>query len=135
MVTCNEWSSPRRWNASGFQIIFGGQGLGAHVARRTRTAAPRPRGTPLVSPRSFVSRRHKSCGDPTSRTELRSGQAIVREGVQRPVIKVYIRTRSSACVPAVAGTHAPRTGEGVEGLTRLLGDIITTVSCCRGSKG
>ena len=31
-------------------------------------------------------------------------------------------TRSSACVPAVAGTHAPGRDEGVEGLRRWLGD-------------
>ena len=46
-----------------------------------------------------------------------------------------VHTRSSACVPTVAGTHAPGRGEGVEGLTRWLGDIITAVSCCRGWKG
>ena len=44
-------------------------------------------------------------------------------------------TRSSACVPVVAGTHAPGRGEGVEGLRRWFGDIITAVSCCRGWKG
>ena len=44
-------------------------------------------------------------------------------------------TRSSACAPAVGGTHAPGRGEGVEWLRRWLGDIITAVSCCRGSKG
>ena len=38
-------------------------------------------------------------------------------------------------MPAVAGTHAPGRGEGVEGLRRWLGDIITAVSCCRGWKG
>ena len=31
---------------------------------------------------------------------------------------VYIHARSSACVPAVAGTHAAARGEGVEGLRR-----------------
>ena len=36
---------------------------------------------------------------------------------------------------AVAATHAPGRGEGVEGLRRWLGDIITAVSCCRGWKG
>ena len=30
--------------------------------------------------------------------------------------KINIYTRSSACVPAVADTHAPGRGEGVEGL-------------------
>ena len=34
-------------------------------------------------------------------------------------------TRNSACVPAVAGTHAPGKGEGVVGSRRWLGDIIT----------
>ena len=38
--------SPRRGNASGFQRTFEAQGLGARVARRTRTAPPRPRSTP-----------------------------------------------------------------------------------------
>ena len=37
-------------------------------------------------------------------------------------------------MPAVAGTHAPGWGEGVEGLRRWLGDIITAVSSCRGCK-
>ena len=81
-----------RGNASGFRRTLEAQGLGAHVARRTRTAAPRPRNTPLTSTRSFESRRHKSRGDPRSRTGLRCGQAIVREGAQRPGIKVYIYT-------------------------------------------
>ena len=82
--------SPRRGNASGFQRSFEAQGLGAHVATRARTAAPRARSTPLMSPRSFVSWCHKSRGDPRSHTGLQSGQAIVREGAQRPVIKVSI---------------------------------------------
>ena len=82
--------SPRRGNASGFRRTFEAQGLGAHVARRARTAAPRPRSTPLTSTRSFVSRRHKSRGDPRSRTGLQCGQVVVREGAQRPGIKVYI---------------------------------------------
>ena len=34
--------SPRRWNASGFRRTFDAQGLGAHVARRPRTATPPP---------------------------------------------------------------------------------------------
>ena len=74
--------------ASGFRRTFEAQGLGAHVARRARTAPPRPRSTPLTSTRSFVSRRDKSRGDPRSRTRLQCGQAIVREGAQRPGIKV-----------------------------------------------
>ena len=37
-------------------------------------------------------------------------------------------------MPAVAGTHAPGRGEGVEGLRRWLGDIITAVSFCHGWK-
>ena len=52
--------SPRRGNASGFRPTFEAQGLGAHVARRARTAPPRRRSTPLTGARSFVSRRHKS---------------------------------------------------------------------------
>ena len=52
--------SPRRGNASGFRRTFEAQGLGAHVARRARTAPPRRRSTPLTGARSFVSRRHKS---------------------------------------------------------------------------
>ena len=74
----------------GFPEKLEAQGLGAHVARRARTAAPRPRSTPLIRPRSFVSPRHKSRGDPRSRTGLQSGQAIVREGAERPVIKLYV---------------------------------------------
>ena len=45
-----------------------------------------------MNPRSFVSPRHKSRGDPRSRTGLQNGQAIMREGAQRPVINVYIYT-------------------------------------------
>ena len=61
-------------------------------ARRTspegRGLRPPARGAPLpTSTRSFVSRRHKSRGDPRSRTGLQCWQAIVREGAQRPVIK------------------------------------------------
>ena len=70
--------SPREGNALGFRRTFEAQGLGAHVARRARTAAPGPRST-----RSFVSRPHKSRGDPRSRSGLQCGQAIVREGAQR----------------------------------------------------
>ena len=59
--------SPRRRNGSGFRRTFEAQGLGAHLARRARTAAPRPRSTPLTSTRSFfVSWRHKSRGNPRS---------------------------------------------------------------------
>ena len=36
--------------------------------------------------------------------------------------KIYTSTRSSACVPAVAGTHDPGRGERVEALRRWLGD-------------
>ena len=36
---------------------------------------------------------------------------------------------------AVAATHAPGRGEGVEGLRRWLGDVITVVSCCSVWKG
>ena len=37
--------------------------------------------------------------------------------------------RSSARVPAIAGTHAPGRSEWVEGVRGWLGDIITAVSC------
>ena len=43
-----------------------------------------------MSSRSFVSPRHKSRGDPRSRTGLQSGQAIVRESAESPVMKVYL---------------------------------------------
>ena len=43
-----------------------------------------------MSKRSFVSRRHKSRGDPRSRTGLQCGQFIVLEASQRPEIKYYI---------------------------------------------
>ena len=46
--------SPRRGNASGFRRAFEAEGLGVHVARRTRTAAPRPRSTPLTSTRGVL---------------------------------------------------------------------------------
>ena len=82
--------SPRRGNASGFRRTFEARGLGAHVARRARTAALRPRSAPSTSTRRFVSQRHKSRGDPRSRTGLQCGQVVVREGAQRPGIKVYI---------------------------------------------
>ena len=49
--------SPRRGNASGFRITFKARGLGAHVARRARTAPPRSRITPQTSTQNFVSRR------------------------------------------------------------------------------
>ena len=42
-----------------------------------------------------------------------------------PCSNIYIYTRSSAFVPAVAGTLAPGRGEGVVGSRRWLGDIIT----------
>ena len=61
---------PQRTDASGFRVTFEAQGLGAHVTRCTRIAAPRPRSTPLTSTRRFVSRRHQSHGDPRSRTGL-----------------------------------------------------------------
>ena len=43
-----------------------------------------------MSKRSFVSRRHKTRGDPRSLTGLQCGQAIVREGAQRPGTKAYL---------------------------------------------
>ena len=82
--------SLRRGNTSGFRRTVEAQGLGAHVARRARTVAPRPRSTRPTSTRSFVSRYHKSRGYLRSRTGLQCGQFIVLEASQRPVIKVYI---------------------------------------------
>ena len=67
------------------------QGLGAHVARRARTAAPRPKSTPPTSTRSFLSRRHKSRGYPRCRTGLQCGQFIVLEASPRLRIKVCIQ--------------------------------------------
>ena len=84
------WPSPRRGNPSGFRRTFEAQGLGVRVVRRGRTAVPRPRSTPVTSTRSFVSRRYKSRVDPRSRTGLQCGQAIVREGAQRPGVKVHL---------------------------------------------
>ena len=62
-------------------------------ARRTspegRGLRPPARGAPLpTSTRSFVSRRHKSRGDARSCTGVQSEQVVVREGAQRPGIKV-----------------------------------------------
>ena len=82
--------SPRRGNASGFRRTFEAQGLGAPVARWARTAHPRPRSTPPTSTRSFVSGRHKSYGDPRSRTGLQCGQVGAKDGAQRPGTKVYM---------------------------------------------
>ena len=64
--------------------------LGAHVVRREPTTPPRPKNTVLMSKRSVVSWRHKSRGDPKSRNRFQCGHAVVREGAQRPGIKVYI---------------------------------------------
>ena len=72
--------SPRRGNASGCRRTFEAQGLGAHVARRARTAALRPRSTPPTSGRTFVSRRHKSRVYPRSCTGLPCVWAIHRFG-------------------------------------------------------
>ena len=82
--------SPRRGNASWFRRTFEAHGLGAHVARRARTAPPRPRSTAMTSTRSFVSRRHKSRGYPISHTGLLCGQFIFLETSQRLVIKKYV---------------------------------------------
>ena len=82
--------SPRRGNASGFWRTFEASGLGSHVARRAWTAAPRRRNTPPTSTRSFVSGRHKSYGDPRSRTGLQCGQVGAKDGAQRPGTKVYM---------------------------------------------
>ena len=67
------------------------RGAGAPRTRRGKgsDSNPPPEEHPLKSPLSFVLPRRKSCGDPRSRTMLQSGQAIVREGAQRPVMKLY----------------------------------------------
>ena len=63
----------------------------AHRSPEERGLRPPARGaTPPTSTRSFVSRRHKSRGDSRSCTGLHCGKAVMREGVQRPGIKVYI---------------------------------------------
>ena len=89
--------SPRRRNASGFRRTFEAQGPGAHVARRARSALPRPRGTPPTSTRRFVSRCHKPRGDPISRTGFQCGQFTGREGAQCLVMNThtYIYTHTS----------------------------------------
>ena len=81
--------SPRKGNASVFRRTVEAHRLGSHAARRAWTAALRPRSTPFTSPRSFIARHRKSRGDPRSCTRLQSGQAIVREGDQRPGIHIY----------------------------------------------
>ena len=82
--------SPRRGNASGSRRTV--EAHGTHVARRARTAPPRPSSTPPTSTRSFVSRRCKSRRCPRCRTGLYCGQLIVLEASQLPVMKVYIYT-------------------------------------------
>ena len=83
-------SSPRRGNASGFRRTFEARGLGAHFARWARAAAPCPTRTPLTTTWSFMSRRHQSRGHQRYRTGRQSGQAIAREGAQRPGMKLYL---------------------------------------------
>ena len=82
--------SPRRGNASGFRRTFEARGLGAHFARWARAAAPCPTRTPLTTTWSFMSRRHQSRGHQRYRTGRQSGQAIAREGAQRPGMKLYL---------------------------------------------
>ena len=55
-----------------------------------------------MSMQSFVSRRHKSRRDPVSRTGFQCGQFMVREGAQRPVIKVYTCIYISGGVSCIA---------------------------------
>ena len=93
--------SPRRGNASGFRRTFEAQGLDAHVARRARTASPRPKSIPPTSTRRFASRRHKSRGDPSFRIGPQCGQVVVREGAQRPGVKVYV-LRVGTCYTVIA---------------------------------
>ena len=86
--------SPRRRNASDFRRTLEAQGLGAHVSRRARTAAPRPRSTPPTSTWRFVSRCHISRGDPRSRTGVwaihRFGGLSVSGDKSIYVVYVYI---------------------------------------------
>ena len=108
--------SSRRRNASGFRRTFEAQGPGAHVARRARSAAPRPRSTPSTSTRSFASRCHKPRGDPISHTGFRCGQFTVTEGAQCMVMNthIYIHTYlplcgfCSICAQSGCGQHCPR---------------------------
>ena len=55
-------------------------------------AVPRPRSTLPTSTRSFVSRRHKSRGDPRYRTRLPCGQSNAREASQRSGVKSMLRS-------------------------------------------
>ena len=68
-----EGPAPYEGTPRGFRRTFQAQGLREHVAGRARTAAPRPKSTPQTSTRSFVSRRHKSRGDPRYRTGFQCG--------------------------------------------------------------
>ena len=97
--------SPRRGNASGFRLR-GARARRTRRQKRARTAHPRPRSAPPTSTRSFVSRRHKSRGDSRSRIGLQCGQVVVREGAQRPGIKVYVRKRRFAPRVAYAARYA-----------------------------
>ena len=63
-------------------------------------------------------------------TEVRGARA--EQGNGKPTCQCEenrrLNTRSSACVSAVAGTHAPGRGEGVEGLGGWLRYIISYLS-------
>ena len=82
----NSFRSGRSQPPKRERLMFPANLRGAR-ARRTH----RQKGAdPPTSTRSFVSRRHKSGGDPRSRTGFQCGHFIVRERVQRPVMKVYL---------------------------------------------
>ena len=61
---------------------------GAPRTRREKgsDSSPPPEEHPLMSPRNFVCLRRISRRDPRLRTGLQSGQAIMRESGERPVI-------------------------------------------------
>ena len=71
-------------------------GEGAPRTRRWKgsDSSPPPEEHPLMSPRSFVLPRRKSRGDPRLRTRLQSGQAIVREGGKRTMIRLLAQVFS-----------------------------------------
>ena len=60
---------------------------------------------------------------------------VPTESAQKKDLTKYVHTRSSACAPAVAGTHAPWRSKWAVGSRRWLGGIINAVSSCRGCKG
>ena len=84
----------------------------AHTSPEGRGLGPPARGAPSpTSTRSFVSRCHKSRGDPRSRTRLQCGQVVVREGAQRPGINsIYVSPKNSCDSRAPLGLPRPHSG-------------------------